>query len=157
MKPERQQRTYDHRLVRLVLETGDMTIATRLGVPRSTAAGWIRRAPRPVVAVPGHDASTAELRGRVARLEKRARRLTACLRVLLALVRILKADLKRLRIPRAGDKSRLLRAIDRSRGVLGLGRILRILGLSPSRLNAWRRRPANSRTNPPVPTPRPTG
>jgi len=27
MKPERQQRTYDHRLVRLVQDTGDMTIA----------------------------------------------------------------------------------------------------------------------------------
>jgi len=116
-----------------------MTIATRLGVPRSTAAGWIRRAPRPVVAAPGHDASTAELRSRVARLERRVRRLTAFLRVLLALVRILQPDLKRLRVPRACDKSRLLRAIDRSRGVRGLGRNLRILGLSPSRLNAWRR------------------
>ncbi len=112
-----------------------MTIATRLGVPRSTAAGWILRGPRLVVAAPGHDASAVELRSRVARLEKRVRRLTAFLRVLLALVRILQPNLNRLRISRAGDKSRLLRAIDRSRGVLGLGRILGILGLSPSRLN----------------------
>ena len=29
-------------------ETGDPTFATRLGVPRSTVAGWLRRAPRPV-------------------------------------------------------------------------------------------------------------
>ena len=93
MRPERQQRTYDHRLVRLVQDTRDPTIATRLGVPRSTAAGWILRAPRLVVAAPGHDASTAELRSRVARLEKRVRRLTAFLRVLLALVRILQPDL----------------------------------------------------------------
>ncbi len=75
-----------------------MTIATRLGVPRSTAAGWILRAPCSVVAAPGHDASTAGLRSRVARLEKRVRRLTAFLRVLLALVRILQPDLKRLRL-----------------------------------------------------------
>ncbi len=40
----RSQRTYDHRLVRLVEDTGDITIATGVGVPRSTAAGWLRRA-----------------------------------------------------------------------------------------------------------------
>ena len=45
----RQQRTYDHRLRELVRETGDLTIATRLGVPRSTAAGWLRRPPQDVV------------------------------------------------------------------------------------------------------------
>jgi len=44
MPTRRAQRTYDHRLIRLVQETRDATIATRLGIPRSTAAGWIRRA-----------------------------------------------------------------------------------------------------------------
>ncbi len=34
---------------------------------------------------------------------------------------------------------RFLRAIDRSRGVLGLGRILALMGLSPARLSGWRR------------------
>ena len=119
MKPERQQRTYDHRLVRLVQDTGDMTIATRLGVPRSTVTGWIQRAPRLVVAAPGHDASTAELTSRVARLESRVRRLTASLRVLLALVRILQPDLKRLRVPRACDKSSWLGTARRARPTTG--------------------------------------
>ncbi len=32
MSTERRQRIYDHRLVRLVQETGDATIATNLGV-----------------------------------------------------------------------------------------------------------------------------
>jgi hypothetical protein len=139
MNSERPQRIYDHRLIRLVQDTGDITIATRLGIPRSTAAGWLRRTPRPVVAAPGQNVGAAEFRIRVARLERRVHRLTAFLRVLLALVRILQPDLKRLRLPQACDKSRLLRAIDRSRAVLGLGRILRIVGLSPSRLSAWRR------------------
>src|SRR5262245_10008510 len=43
MSPQRRQRAYDHRLVQLVQGTGDPCIATRLGVPRSTVAGWIRR------------------------------------------------------------------------------------------------------------------
>ena len=53
MISKRSQRRYNHRLVALVHETGDPSIATRLGVPRSAAAGWIRRTPRPLSAAPG--------------------------------------------------------------------------------------------------------
>jgi hypothetical protein len=35
----RPQQRYDHRLRELVQRTGDLTIATNLGVPRSTARG----------------------------------------------------------------------------------------------------------------------
>jgi hypothetical protein len=35
----RRQQRYDHRLRDLVQRTGDVTIATNLGVPRSTARG----------------------------------------------------------------------------------------------------------------------
>lgn len=139
MPAPRRQRSYDHRLVQLVQETRDPTIATRLGVPRSTAAGWVRRAPRPVTSARGLDASETELRSRVARLEQRLCRQTAVLRVFVAVLRLLRPDLSRLRVPNACDKSRLLRAIDRSRGVLGQRRLLRLVGLSPSRLAAWRR------------------
>jgi len=41
----RLQRTYDHRLRDLVRRTRDLTIATRAGVPRSTAADWLELAP----------------------------------------------------------------------------------------------------------------
>jgi len=139
MATRRTQRSYDHRLVRLVRETGDATLATRLGVPRSTAAGWLRRSPPTVVTVPGLAASVVGLGIRVARLEKRIRRLSALLRIVLALLRVLQPDFTRLRVPRACDKARLLGVIERSRGVLGLRRVLRIVGLSPSRLGAWRR------------------
>jgi putative transposase len=137
MGTKRSQRTYDHRLVLLVQETRDPSIATRLGVPRSTVAGWLRRAPRAVTAVVTDDA-VAVLRARVARLERRCRRLVAVLHVVFALLRTLKPDLSRVRVAEP-DKARLLRAVDRTRGVLGLRRVLSSLGLSPSRLSAWRR------------------
>ena len=137
MKSKRIQRSYDHRLVHLVQETGDATIATRIGVPRSTANGWVRRAPRSVTTGATADDALAELRTRVARLEKRNELSRAVLRILFALLRILKPDLTRLRVP-APEKARLLRAIDRTRGVLGLRRVLAIVGLSASRLRAWR-------------------
>ena len=38
---EKRQRVYDHRLRELVRTTGDTGVATRLGVPRSTAQGWL--------------------------------------------------------------------------------------------------------------------
>src|SRR5688572_7040816 len=37
----RPQQRYDHRLRNLVRRTGDVTVATDLGVPRSTARGWL--------------------------------------------------------------------------------------------------------------------
>jgi putative transposase len=137
MSSKRHQRSYDHRLVRLVQETGDTGLATSMGVPRSTAAGWVTRAPRLVTAASSDDESVVELRRRIALLEKRNARLRAVLRVLFVLFRVLKPDLARLRIP-ALDKSRLLRAVDRTRGVLGLRRVLSLFGLSASRLHSWR-------------------
>ena len=47
----RPQQRYDHRLRDLVYNTGDVTIATDLGVPRSTARGWLRKAPAVVVSL----------------------------------------------------------------------------------------------------------
>jgi putative transposase len=139
MPTPRSQRSYDHRLIRLVQQTGGATIATRIGVPRSTVAGWLRRSRQNVVSAPTLDESAAELRARVARLERRVRRLSAMLRVVFALMRILQPDITRLRVPDGTDKHRLLRAIERSRRVLGLRRVLGALDLSPSRLNAWQR------------------
>ena len=42
----RVQQRYDHRLHNLVQRTGDVTVATDLGVLRSTARGWLGRTPR---------------------------------------------------------------------------------------------------------------
>jgi len=45
----RSQQRYDHRLRNLVQRTGDVTVATELGVPRSTARGWLAETPAVVV------------------------------------------------------------------------------------------------------------
>ena len=45
----RPQQRYDHRLRDLVQRTGDVTIAADLGVPRSTARGWLGSAPKIVI------------------------------------------------------------------------------------------------------------
>src|SRR5262245_62318421 len=47
----RPQRRYDHRLRDLVRRAGDVTIATDLGVPRSTARGWLAAASTVVITV----------------------------------------------------------------------------------------------------------
>ena len=47
----RQQQRDDHRLRDLVQCTGDLIIATDLGVPRSTARGWLCAAPTVVVSL----------------------------------------------------------------------------------------------------------
>ena len=58
----RPQQRYDHRLRDLVRRTGDLTIATNLGVPRSTARGWRGAVPTVVVGLEVADLTEPELR-----------------------------------------------------------------------------------------------
>ena len=120
MNSRRSTRFYDHRLVRVVQATRDTSLATRQGVPGSTARGWLRQAPRTVPL--SADARTfLDLHRRLARLERRCRLLQAVVRLIVVLVRVLKPDLAHVRFA-GSDKHRLLRAVGRTRGVLGLRR-----------------------------------
>jgi putative transposase len=139
MSALRRQQIYDHRLVQLVQRTGDIMHATGCGVPASTARGWLTRKTVKVITHPSFELSDGDLCERLARLELRLIRLTALLRIALAILSILRPNFTRLRVPEGRDKRRLLRAIDRGRSVPKLPRMLYALGLSPSRLSAWRR------------------
>jgi len=71
MTTDRPQKRYDHRLRELVQRTGDLTIATDLGVPRSTTRGWLRTAPTVVVSLDVADLTELELRQEVLTLRRR--------------------------------------------------------------------------------------
>jgi hypothetical protein len=58
----RPQQRYDHRLRNLVQRSGDVTVATDLGVPRSTPRGWLGAAPTVVVSLGVADLTEPELR-----------------------------------------------------------------------------------------------
>jgi hypothetical protein len=64
----RAQRRYDHRLRDLVQRTGDLTIATDLDAPRSTACGWLDAAPRVVVGLEAAALTKPELRQEILKL-----------------------------------------------------------------------------------------
>ena len=72
----RPQQRYDHRLRHLVQRTGDVTVATDLGVPRSTARGWLGAAPTVVVCLDVADLTEPELRQEVLKLRRRVQKLT---------------------------------------------------------------------------------
>jgi hypothetical protein len=76
----RPQQRYDHRLRDLVQTTGDVTVATDLGVPRSTARGWLDKAPKVVVSLDVTDLKAPELQQEVLRLRRRVKKLTALMR-----------------------------------------------------------------------------
>jgi hypothetical protein len=59
------QQRYDHRLRDLVQRTRDVTIATDLGVPRSTARGWLGKTPKVVVSLDMTDLRASELQQEV--------------------------------------------------------------------------------------------
>ena len=135
----RDQRRYDHRLRDLVQRTGDVTIATRLGVPRSTARGWLRKVPNVVVGLDVTNLTASELQQEVLALRRRVKKLTALLRLTLALLRTSGFTLTDDRLPDGHAKARILRAVERARPCVPSHALLRFLRLSSSRFHAWRR------------------
>jgi hypothetical protein len=110
----RRQRRYDHRLRDLVHRTGDVTIATNLGVPRSTARGWLRKTPTVAVSLDVTNRIASELQQEILELRRRVKKLTALLRLALALLRTSKFTLAHGRLPDERSKVRILRAVDRA-------------------------------------------
>ena len=110
----RPQQCYDHRLRDLVHRTGDVTLATDLGVPRSTARGWLRRAPELVVSLDVTHRNELELQQEILQLRRRVQKLAALLRLVLTLLRASGFTLSRERLPDGRDKMRILGAVDRA-------------------------------------------
>ncbi len=138
----RRQRRYDHRFRELVHRTRDVTIATDVGVPRSTARGWLRPPPQAVVSLDVATLTEQELQHEVVQLRRRVQKLAALLRLVLAVLRVSGFTLSAERLPDGRDKRRILRAIEQARACLPLRGLLRLLGLSASRFHAWRRQDA---------------
>src|SRR5258708_16898009 len=135
----RPQQRYDHRLRHLVQRTGAVTVATNLGVPGSTARGWLGAAPTVGVCLDAADLTEPELRQEVLKLHRRVQKLTALLRLALALLRTSGFRLTGERLPDGRAKMQILRAVDRAREYLPLRTVLRFLRVSPSRFHVWRR------------------
>src|SRR2546427_4497361 len=106
----RPQQRYDHRLRDLVQRTGDVTVATDLGVPRSTARGWLGAAPTVVVCLDVVDLTEPELRQEVLKLRRRVQKLSALLRLALALLRTSGFRLTGERLPDGCAKTQILRS-----------------------------------------------
>jgi transposase InsO family protein len=90
-----------------------------------------------VVTLDGDSEAEAQLRDRVAKLERRVSMLTAVLRLVLALLRGSGFKLKLIRLPDAEAKRRLLSAVERARKIMPLAAALRVLGLSAARYHDW--------------------
>jgi hypothetical protein len=138
MTTSRPQQRYDHRLRDLVQRTGDLTIATNLGIPRSTARGWLGAAPPVVVSLELANLTEPELRQEILKLRRRVRKLAALLRLALALLQTSGFRFSEARLPNAPAKLRILRAVDRAREHIPVRAVLRFLRMSPSRFQAWR-------------------
>ena len=142
MSRARPQQWYDHRLRELVQCTGDVIIATDLGIPRSTARGWLRTAPAVVISLDVADLTEVVLRHEVIKLRRRIQKLAPPLRLALTLLRISGFTLSGGRLPDGQAKMPLLRDIDQARARIPLRALLRLLRLTPSRFHGWRRRHA---------------
>jgi len=136
-RQESRQQVYDHRLRELVHRTGDVSVATDPGVPRSTARGWLRREPPRIVGLDILDRNTAELEYEVIRLRRRVRRLSAVVSLLVSVVRVSDFHLDEAHITDPRSRAALLSAAERARRVLNTSNVLRILHISASRYSSW--------------------
>ena len=66
--PKRVQRAYDHRLRQFVCTTGDTDHALRVGVPRSTANGWLRPRAQSVISLSQFDQHVESLETELVKL-----------------------------------------------------------------------------------------
>ena len=107
------QKQYDHRLRRLIQTTGDLDLAVRHGVPRSTARGWLRQASADVVSIDVLDMDAEALQREVLFLRRRLTRLLSLLHLVLVAFQGAGSSFDRVRIPDGARKQRLLRAIAR--------------------------------------------
>jgi hypothetical protein len=78
-------RSYDHRFRDLVRSSGDIGYATRRGVPRSTARGWLTSARVEVVTHDTADIDVLSLQQEVFVLRKRVEQLVALLQLMVVL------------------------------------------------------------------------
>jgi hypothetical protein len=86
------------------------------------------------------DLTEPELRQEILKLQRRVEKLAALLRLALALLRASGFRLSGERLPDGPTKLWIPRAVDGARDCMPLRAILRFLGLSPTRFQAWRRR-----------------
>ena len=129
-QPERINRTYDHRLKLLVRRTGKVSHALAIGVPRSTARGWLKPSDRTVVSLQANCLHLEQLELRVVMLQRRNRQLLCLVRILVVLLKLSGFSLKRHRIPAASDKQMLLKAIAKTNKLLQLDVVLGRINLS---------------------------
>ena len=108
-------RAYDHRIRDLVCEERNPALFAQLGIPRSTAASWIRRGSRPVVTTELFAQDEQALRVRILKLERRIQLLLSITRLLLLLVRLFGFRLDSQRVPSGKAKSTILGAFERAK------------------------------------------
>ncbi len=134
----RTQNKYDHLLREHVRSTGDINHAIRLGVPRSTARGWVKSASAEVITLDVVDMDNLRLQEKVLRLQSRLDWVIAILRLFVVVLKTSDVSLSSVRFPQGTAKRMLLRTIERSCCVLPLNVALRVIGLSHSRYHAWK-------------------
>ena len=134
----RTQQRYDHRLRDFVRSSGNIKHAIQLGVPRSTARGWLTSDPVAIVSVDVFDMDILSLQEEVLALRKRIKWVVALFRLVVVVMKASDFSLDNSRLPDGSSKEMLLRAIELSRSVLPLRVALRLLRLSPSRYHSWK-------------------
>jgi hypothetical protein len=135
------RKAYDHRLHDITCEEGDPMLFRDLGVPRSTAASWIRRGQRPVVSAQVLALDQLELQAEVLALERRIKFLLAIIRLAFLLVRLSGFRLDTKHVPDGATKRSILDAIAHATKAIPLAVALRVLRLSAARYHDRSKRP----------------
>ena len=132
LTPTRVLNRYDHRLRDLVHTTADSTIARKNGVPRSTAAGWIKHKPKAVVSIepltPNPPELLEGLQQEVVLLRVQIAKLRSLLRLIFLVLRLSGFKLERCRIPDPKNKRKLIQAVDKATAVIPKRSVLAVIG-----------------------------
>jgi len=137
MYSRRRYRNYDHRLKRVIAETGDPNFFPELNIPRSTALQWIRNGPPDVVTLPEFELSNDEILLENTKLKREVESLKSKNSLVLTTFRIFGLQIQYKRLPSGATKETFLNAIDAAQKALPLKECLEAIGLSFARYYLW--------------------
>jgi len=112
-------------------------VALELGVPRSTAYGWIRNEPPEVVTLDVLNLNEQQLQYELTKIKKKCKRLLAIIRLLVVMIRTVGIRIDYSRIPDTHRKTKILHVIESTKTILPLKSALKIIGISSSRYHLW--------------------
>jgi hypothetical protein len=134
-----QYKSYDHRLKILAFESKDVSLFTKLGIPKSTVKSWLKNGINPeLVTLEIFDDEKKELCLKIIELENKIVDMNIENDLMIRSKEILNIDFDWKRFPKKEMKEQIIKLYDSVTNKFSPAKISKVIGLSLARLKSWK-------------------